>query len=154
MKKLLLVVSLLLCSKLGFAADAMDQVTLERVVKTMAQGSKGEKGVVDFNFEQVLMYLISDTTHNRMRIIAPITDANKLSQAQISAILEANFHQALDARYAVSKGVLFSTYIHPLAELTEAQIQSAVVQVANLALSFGTEYSSGVLSYNKEKSEG
>ena len=149
MKKIFLVISLFLFSNMCIAADAMDQATMEKVVKAMAQGSKGENGLVDFQFEQVRMYLISDTTHNRMRIIAPITDSNKLSEEQISAILESNYHQALDARYAVSKGVLFSVYIHPLAELTEAQIKSAVSQVANLALSFGHEYSSGVLSYNK-----
>ena len=149
MKKMFLVVSLFLFSNMCIAADAMDQATMEKVIKAMAQGSKGENGLVDFQFEQVRMYLISDTTNNRMRIIAPITDSNKLSEEQISAILESNYHQALDARYAVSKGVLFSVYIHPLAELTEAQIKSAVSQVANLALSFGHEYSSGVLSYNK-----
>lgn len=150
MKKMLLVV-LFLFSNVCLAADAMDQVTMEKIVKAMAEGSKGENGVVDFHFEQVRMYLISDTTHNRMRIVAPITDASKLSEEQTLAILESNYHQALDARYAISKGVLFSAYIHPLAELTEAQIKSAVIQVANLALSFGNEYTSGVLSYNKNK---
>ncbi len=32
-------------------------------------------------------------------------------------------------------------------ELTQAQIESAVSQVANLALSFGEDYSSGELIY-------
>lgn len=52
---------------------------------------------------------------------------------------------------AISDGVLYSAYIHPLSDLSRPQLKSAVVQVANLALSFGTEYTSGVLTFGGEK---
>ena len=94
------------------------------------------------------MYLISDTQHNRMRIVAPITNYSDLTREQLDAVLESNYHKALDARYAVSKDVLFSAYIHPLSEMHERQVRDAVRQVANLALTFGTDYSSGDLSFD------
>jgi hypothetical protein len=70
-----------------------------------------------------------------------------LTRQHLDAALESNFHKALDARYATSKGVLYSAYMHRLSELSELQLISAVEQVANLALTFGGEYSSGTLVY-------
>lgn len=147
MKKILLSLLFLLFSGLSVASDLMNQSLMEKTIKNMAPESEGEKGFVKFNFSKTQMYLISDIKHNRMRIIAPIIEYKKLSLKHLDAILESNFHKSLDARYAVSKGILYSAFIHPLAELNEAQIKSAVKQVANLALSFGKEYSSGTLTY-------
>jgi hypothetical protein len=53
--------------------------------------------------------------------------------------------------YAVSEGVLYSAYIHPLSELSESQLTSAIEQVANLAITFGYEYTSGTLEYGGKK---
>ncbi|MEE8126039.1 MAG: hypothetical protein V3T42_09525, partial [Nitrospirales bacterium] len=52
-----------------------------------------------------------------------------------------------DARYAVSQGILYSAFIHPLSTLDEGMLKSAMDQVANLALSFGSEYTSGSLVF-------
>lgn len=153
MKRIILSSFLLLFSSLLLAADSMNQHLMEKTVKNMALKSEGEKGFVKFNFSNTQMYLISDVKHNRMRIIAPIVEYKKLTIKHLDAILESNFHKSLDARYAVSKGVLYSAYIHSLAELNEAQIKSAVQQVANLALSFGNEYSSGMLTYSEKRNE-
>lgn len=149
MKKTLLTISLLLFSNLCMG-DAMNQASMENIINNLAQESKGKKGFVEFNYNNVKMYLISDVKHNRMRIISAITKYNKLSIKHVDAILESNFHKSLDARYAVSNGVLYSAYIHPLSELQSSQIKSAVEQVANLALSFGRDYSSGILNYAKK----
>jgi len=125
----------------------MNQNELEKIVKEMAESSQGEEGVVEFRYHNISLYLISDTVHDRMRIIAPVAEYDRLSNEQLHDILESNYHKSLDARYAVSDGVLYSAYIHPLSVLTEEQIESAVIQVTNLAKSFGKEYSSGVLTY-------
>lgn len=61
--------------------------------------------------------------------------------------MEANFHSALDARYAVSDGVLYSAFIHPLASLTERDLISGIGQTRQLALTFGRKYSSGALHF-------
>ena len=147
MKKILWLVPLFLLSSPLCADHGMNQESLERIVKATADQAKGEKGVVEFEFKTVRMYLISDPNHNRMRIVAPVAKYETLTRVQIDALLESNYHKALDARYAVSKGVLYSAYIHTLAELHEGQVRSAVHQVANLALSFGNDYSSGKLKF-------
>lgn len=151
MKQLILVVTLMLLPGISLAEEPMNQALMESIVKDMVSESTGENGVVEFKYGDVNMYLISDVKHNRMRLIAPIAEYKQLNADHIDAVLESNFHKALDARYAVSDGVLYSAYIHPLSELSRSQIKSAVVQVANLALSFGNEYTSGVLSFGGEK---
>lgn len=153
MKYLFWLFPILLFSTLVNGESKMDQKSMENIVKNMAAEAKGENGVVEFNYNNVHMYLISDTSHDRMRIIAPIAEYQKLSRRHIDAVLESNFHGALDARYAVSDGILYSAYVHPLSELSSKQIRSAVLQVSNLALSFGDEYSSGVLSYGQQQQQ-
>ena len=54
----------------------------------------------------------------------------------------ANFHSALDLKYAISDDVLWSTFIHPLRELTVAQVKDAVSQVYYANRTFGTTYTS------------
>jgi hypothetical protein len=147
MKNLLLLISILAFSGISLGESMMNQKSMEHIAKGMAQSSKGENGFVEFSYSNVTLYLISDVEHDRMRIIAPIADYNKLTRQHLDAALESNFHKALDARYATSKGVLYSAYMHRLSELSESQLISAVGQVANLALTFGGEYSSGTLVY-------
>jgi hypothetical protein len=131
----------------GCGEGNMNQSRLENIVKEMAEQSKGEAGMVEFRYQGMNMYLISDVNHDRMRIITPVADYPALSRDQIDRSLEANFHTALDARYAVSNDVLYAAYIHPLSELSGAQIKSAVAQVFSLAATFGGDYSSGLLRY-------
>jgi len=151
MKKILQTIPLLFIVNSGFAGDNMTQAKLEKTVKSIATKSKGKKGVVAFTYNKINMYLVSDVRHNRMRIITPIIKYKKLSRKQLDAIMESNFHRSLDARYALSNGILYSAYIHPLKELNTSQIKNAVLQVANLAASFGNQYSSGILSFGKRK---
>jgi len=82
-----------------------------------------------------------------MRIISPIADANALNDELIKAALVANFHTALDVKYAVSEGVLFSVFIHPLKELSENQVRDALSQVYHANINFGTTFASTSLSF-------
>lgn len=65
-------------------------------------------------------------------------------------ILVANFHTALDARYAVANGAVVSVFVHPLSSLQEADLRSGLCQVATLANNFGTSHSSGALGFGDE----
>ena len=132
----------------------MTQQEMELIVAELASESSGGEGLVQFIYNEVAMLLISDAQHNRMRIVAPIIEANQLTQEHLYASLISNYHLALDARYALSDGVLYSTYIHPLKELTRGQIESALRQVSTLAQTFGTDYTSGELSYGTQQSQG
>lgn len=130
---------------------ALEQASLEHYIIEHSTDPQGKGGVVQFEYATVPMAVISDPPHDRMRIIAPVARYSEVRREQLDRMLEANFHTALDARYAVSRGIVYAAYLHPLASLDEAGLQAALQQVANLALSFGTTYSSGTLSFGKSR---
>jgi hypothetical protein len=127
--------------------SAMSQEQLESIVKEFADDARGGGGSLEFVYNNVPMAMLSNAEFDRMRIIAPIIPYQELTRPEIDAALAANFHRALDARYALSNGVLYSVYIHPLASMNEVQLRSAIFQVSNLALTFGEQFSSGVLDF-------
>ena len=131
------------------AQETMNQLEMESFVidHDGVDVEQHEQGYVLFIYNQVRMALVSDVTHDRMRLIAPVEHYENLSEEQITRVMEANFHSALDARYGLSNGLLYSAYIHPLSPLTTDQLQDAMDQVSTLAQTFGTEYSSGRLSF-------
>lgn len=129
------------------ALSVMDQSRLEKIVKEEAVESEGERGYVFFLYQNIPMAMQSDTTFDRMRIFAPIIEKDKLTPEQKDILLEANYHSALDGRYAVSEGFLMAVFIHPISPLTEEQVQSGLRQVAALVRNFGTTYSSDELSF-------
>ncbi|TDF35112.1 hypothetical protein EYS14_22310 [Alteromonadaceae bacterium M269] len=135
------------------APEVMDQQQLESIVRDFADNAKGGGGVVEFVYNNVPMAMLSNAEFDRMRIVAPIIRYQELSRPEIDAALAANYHRALDARYALSDGVLYSVYIHPLSSMNEVQLRSAIFQVSNLALSFGDQFSSGVLDFGAAQNQ-
>ena len=103
--------------------------------------------VWQFVLEDRPMIVVADAAADRMRIMSPIVDADKLDPELYERMLVANFDAALDARYAIGDGVLWGTFIHPLSDLTAELFFSATGQVYNVAETFGTTYSSGLLLY-------
>ena len=97
------------------------------------------------------MALLTSVPHDRIRIVAPIGPEAQLTDQQRKRILEANFHSALDVRYATSNGLVYAAYIHPLSPLRREEIQSALRQVAEPVKTFGTTYSSGELSFGQPR---
>lgn len=91
--------------------------------------------------------LITDPAADRMRILTPIVRTSELDEAVLERLLKANFDTALDARYAIARGYLWSTYIHPLSPTTDAQLISGLAQTVTAAATFGSSYSSGALSF-------
>lgn len=140
-------ISILLLANLAHAETPMHQDHMETFVKQRSEVIESRPGFVLFTYNQVGMALISDVKHDRMRIIAPVERAANLTPSQKDAVLAANFHSALDARYATGNEMLYAAYIHPLSPLTTEQLRSALDQVASLVLTFGDEYSSGALTY-------
>ena len=100
-----------------------------------------------FNYQEKTVYVITDEVHNRMRIISPVIQAESLQKDELSLLLSANYDRALDARYCINDGILWSAFIHPLIELGEAQFLDAVKQVVGLCINYGSSYSSGVLVF-------
>lgn len=145
--KLIVIFLVLLMNSLATRAAEMNQTEMEIIIKSIADSASGDPGYLELTYKGVNIYVISDIKNDRMRIISPIVKRQDLTTGQIDAIMESNFHRALDARYAVSDDILFSIYIHPMSPLDKKQIESAMLQVANLAISFGNQYTSGVLSF-------
>lgn len=146
MKKI--IITLILLSSEAFTeVYAVTQDEMEKVVVGIVDVEEAKKGYVVFEHDNVKMALISDVKHDRMRIIAPITKYSEITLDQVKEIMRSNFHKSLDARYAESGDILYSAFIHPMSPLSEAELIKALDQVANLALTFGTTYSSGELSY-------
>ena len=52
-------------------------------------------------------------------------------------MLQANFHHGLDARYALSDGVIYATYGHRLSTLSEDDFIGGYRQALDLARRFG-----------------
>lgn len=128
----------------------LQEMTIERlevILRDQARDLQGNSGRWQFTLEGQSMIVLTDTNYNRMRIVAPIIPTSQLSTQQIQAMLVANFHSALDARYAVSNGTVVAIFVHPLSSLQENDFRSGLLQVANLASSFGTSYSSGGLGF-------
>lgn len=132
-------------------AQEMDNKGLQEILDTISDTVQGSNGNWQFVVNGLPMFCVTDQTHNRMRIVTPIQHLEDVSAEQLAACMEANFHTALDARYAVSDDILWVAYIHPLRELQPGQVADAIIQVYNAALTFGTSYSSTDLSFPQPK---
>lgn len=120
---------------------------MQALFHAVAEDVEGSDGAWQFDIQGVRVACLTDSRFDRMRLIAPIADASDLTDEQREACLEANFHTALDARYATSDGVLYAAFLHPLDSLTEEDLHSALSQVVSLVLTFGDTYSGGTLVF-------
>jgi hypothetical protein len=128
-------------------AQDMDNEKLHAIFYTLSDEMEGQDGQWQFIIDSTMFLCMTDKLHNRMRIISPIVEMDKVTSEQVSRCMEANFHSALDGRYAVSDNIMWAAFIHPLKELTKEQVFSAISQVYSCARTFGTMYSSGSLSF-------
>lgn len=94
-----------------------------------------------------VVQVIADADHDRMRIVVPVRKESDVSDAMLRRCMQANFATALDARYAVAQGVLWTAFLHPLGSLDEALLLSGLGQTVMLARSYGTTFRSGELSF-------
>ena len=120
---------------------------LEAILRNEVTDLQGDGGQWQVNLDGQPLIVLADAANNRMRIVTPITPANTLSAQQVQAMLVANFHSALDARYAVTDGAVVAIFVHPLSSLQAADLVSGLRQVASLATTFGSTYSSGGLDF-------
>jgi len=155
MKTLLLpfvIITLCLTTKLSYAQD-MDNSALEKVIYVVADSVKGQAGNWQFAVRDRLLICISDTNNNRMRIMTPIIEQKKLAYTDMLKLMEANFHTALDVKYAITDGFLWSVFIHPLKELSKEQVLRAIEQVYTAAHTYGSSYNSTGLTFPNRKEE-
>ena len=122
-------------------------------IKTILSDNKIEyehkNNIISFEVQGFSMTIIYDVNADRMRIVCPIAMLKDITNDHIKLAMEANYHTALDARYAISNDIVWSVFIHPLSDLSEKLFQSALEQTLFAAATFGKEYSSGALSFPK-----
>jgi hypothetical protein len=87
-------------------------------------------------------FMVTDEKADRMRIMIPIAKIGKDDKDLAFTLLSANFHRALDAKYAINDGVIWSVFVHPLKSLGESDLDNALKQVRTLADNIGTSFSS------------
>ena len=109
----------------------MTPTKLGTMLETISDSIVNKSSQWQFIIKNTPFIAIADSTHNRMRIMSPIIQSDKLSENLKTASLMANFHTALDVKYAISDDILWSVFIHPLKELSEKQVIDAVAQVYN-----------------------
>ena len=97
-----------------------------------------------------IMVVMTDDRADRMRLMMPIRkfDHQKATDLRLALIaLHCNYDRALDARYALKDGVLWSVFIHPLESLTERGLMNGIDQVRALRKNTGTTFSSSKLHF-------
>ncbi len=124
---------------------------IKRLDKT-AQSPR--KGMWSFSVDKRPVVLVTDVSNNRMRIMVPVRKVEGLSIDEYKRMMQANFDTALDSRYAIAKNIVWATYIHSLSTLHERQFILAIGQTVNAAITYGSTYSSGLLSFQGGDSNG
>jgi len=140
---------------LGFSSQAQNMTSsdLEKILYVVSDSIRGDSGNWQFMLKGRILACITDEKNNRMRIMSPIIEQKKLDYADMLKLMEANFHTALDVRYAISDDILWSIYIHPLKELHKDEVLSAIHQVYAAAVTYGTTYNSTGLEFPDKKEE-
>ena len=128
-----------------------DNRRLREMLSRSVTDIRGKAGAWEIQYRQVPMMVLTSEQHDRMRIMAMVGDESLAKDADLSFLMQANFDRALDARYALLQGKLWSVYLHPLSTLTATELTSALIQVANLVKTYGTTYSSSTLQFQDYK---
>ena len=139
--------AMLLVSGTQAAEPPMNNERLGALILRIDENAEGKPGFWRATVSGHAFMVITDEKADRMRIISPIGEAKNLDPKLMFRMLQANFDTALDARYSIAKGVLWSLYLHPLSSLGDKQFLTGIGQVVNLAASVGSTFSSGGLSF-------
>lgn len=123
-------------------AHQMNNVKIGEIIRNIGEEVEGVPGNWQLTYGDQILFIVTDEPHNRMRIFTPIAKREEIGQEELEQMLEANFHAALDAKYALYAGFVVSLFTHPLGELTPEQFKDAIKQVAVAGQNFGTSYSS------------
>lgn len=123
-------------------AQEMDPTKLGELIESVTDTFEINGNSFRFVYKDVFLFTIYDENANRMRIISPIVQRTEIEEEQLLNALVANFHSALDVKYALSDEIIWSVFTHPLRELSSHQVLDAIDQVYLANVTFGTTYSS------------
>ena len=119
-----------------------NNAAMDRFIRATSDEVEGGDGQWMLTVGDRPVMVLTDELANRMRIMTPVADADSLDQRDLIVLMEANFDKALDARYALWQGTLWSVFIHPLGELSADRFDAGLLQTVTLADNYGTTYTS------------
>jgi len=134
-------------------SQKMSNKKLGKILTEVTDSISGTDGYWQASYKEMILIVITDENHNRMRMITPIAYVKDLDEENITKALEANFHSALDVKYAISDSLMWTVFIHPLKELSEDQIKDGISQLFYSAVTFGGSYSSTDLVFPAKKED-
>ena len=129
------------------AEEPMTLSRLEEIVRALDADAEVNARAMALTIEDIPVIIVHDAGMNRMRAMTAIRSASSIGPDELMRMMQANFDSALDARYAIAKGRLWSVFIHPLRELQKDEFIEGLGQVVNLALTYGSTYNSGALTF-------
>jgi len=123
-------------------SQEMSGENLKTLIEQSADMVRRDGNSIRFVYKERPLICIYDENANRMRIISPIVERKDIGEEELLNAMVANFHSALDVKYALSDEIIWAVFIHPLKELSDHQVLDAIEQVYNASATFGTTYSS------------
>ena len=139
--------SIFLCT--GVGAQDMNNARMDSLFNEYLQTVTGEPGRWELMVGETMMLCITDENHDRMRVITPVRRIEDASADEFYKCMEANFHSALDVKYAIADNMIWVAFIHPLSSLRDEQLLDALAQVRSAAVTYGTIYTSTDLVFPK-----
>lgn len=122
---------------------------IEEIGSNVSSKSGNALGHWQFEYGGRQLVIVTDETpFDRMRIMTPILVESELELSDFRVLLSANYDRAIDAKYALASGYLWSLFTHPLRALSSKQFLDAVEQVKTLADNYGDSYSSSDFRYD------
>ncbi|WP_396590220.1 hypothetical protein [Allomuricauda sp. R78024] len=152
----IIIVSFVLFLTLGISySQEMTSTQLLEIIEQEADTVKANGNSIQFLLKETVLICIYDENANRMRIISPIVKREEIGEEELLNAFVANFHSALDVKYALSDEIIWSVFTHPLMELSGHQVVDAINQVYSAAVTFGGSYSSTNIVFpgNTKKTE-
>ncbi len=149
-RALVLALGLALLGPNAHAQEAEGPMTVDRLIQVLLAldpETRPSGNGFELTIEDVPVLVIVDPVSDRMRAMVSISDAADMTEDEVRRVLQANFDTALDARYAIAQGRLWGTFIHPLSPLQNEQLISGLGQTVNLALTYGSFYTGGAMSF-------
>jgi hypothetical protein len=125
----------------------MNNAHMHDILQRIDPELQGQLGSWLLRYESLQVQVITDEKADRMRVIVPIVKVEDIKEDELLCLLQANFDSALDARYSVANGVVWSAFIHPLSVLSDEEFVSGFAQAVTAAATFGSTYSSGALIF-------
>lgn len=125
----------------------MTTSAIGRLLDSYLTDLEGQDGFWRGMREDVQLFVVSDESHDRMRIMAPVGELKDLEAGVLQQLLEANYDRALDAKYAMRGKEIWSVSVHPLATLAPDDFASFLDQVVRLVNNTGSTYASSDLVF-------